>query len=280
MTATLDQKIWLEGIAGSGKTSAGVGRLLHLLQRGVPAESILIYVPQRSLAQPYLQALRQDTAYRGGQVAIHSIGSLSLQMVEAFWFLIAAEAGFKHPHDLPNFLSLELVQYFMTRAIEPLVDERDYFNSVRINRARLYSQIIDNMNKAAVVGFPITEIAPRLKAALGGGVEQGHIYDDAQTCALAFRDYCLSHNLLDFSLQLQVFCQQVWDLPPAQHHVISRFKHLIADNVEEDNPASHRLLADLLQHCQSALVIYDSDAGFRRFLGADAANARQPARSL
>ena len=40
----------------------------------------------------------------------------------------------------------------MTRAIEPLVDERDYFNSVRINRARLYSQIIDNMNKAAVVG--------------------------------------------------------------------------------------------------------------------------------
>ncbi len=274
LATALDQKIWLEGIAGSGKTSAGVGRLLHLLRRGVPAESILIYVPQRSLAQPYLQALRQDTAYRGGQVAIHSIGSLSLQMVEAFWFLIAAEAGFKHPHDLPNFLSLELVQYFMTRAIEPLVDERDYFNSVRINRARLYSQIIDNMNKAAVVGFPITEIAPRLKAALGGGVEQGHIYDDAQTCALAFREYCLSHNLLDFSLQLQIFCQRVWDLPPAQHHVISRFKHLIADNVEEDNPASHRLLADLLQHCHSALVIYDSDAGFRRFLGADAANAR------
>ena len=275
VTTGLDERIWLEGIAGSGKTSAGVGRLQYLLESGIPAESILVYVPQRALAQPYVRALREDRDYRGGQVAIHSIGSLSLQMVEAFWFLIAETAGFQHPFDLPNFLSLELVQYFMTVAVEPLVEKRDYFNSVRIDRARLYSQIIDNMNKAAVVGFPIGEIAARLKGALSGGVEQGHIYDDAQTCALVFREYCLANNLLDFSLQLEVFTQYVWDLPQAREYIRGRFKHLIADNVEEDNPASQRLLADLLDSCESALVIYDRDAGFRRFLGADPFNARR-----
>ena len=273
--AAPDRKIWLEGIAGSGKTSAGVGRLLRLLEGGIPAESILIYVPQRSLAQPYVQALRQHSGYSGGQVGVQTIGSLSLQMVEAFWFLIAERAGFGHPQDLPNFLSLESVQYFMTKVIEPLVNQRDYFNSVRIDRARLYSQIVDNMNKAALVGFPIDEIAPRLKGALPGGVEQGHIYDDAQTCASAFRAYCLANNLLDFSLQLEVFLDQVWHLPQARAQVRMRYRHLIADNVEEDNPASHRILADLLRSCQSALVIYDSDAGFRRFLGADPENARR-----
>lgn len=262
-------------MAGSGKTSVGVGRLLGLLGRGIAAESILIYVPQRSLAQPYLQALREYSGYSGGQVAVQTIGSLSLQMVEAFWFLVAGQAGFRHPQDLPNFLSLESVQYFMTKVIEPLVNRRDYFNSVRIDRARLYSQIVDNMNKAAVVGFPIDEIAPRLKAALPGGVEQGHIFDDAQTCALAFRQYCLANNLLDFSLQLEVFRDHVWHLPQAREHVWARYRHLIVDNVEEDNPASHRILADLLRRCQSALVIYDSDAGFRRFLGADPENARR-----
>ena len=261
-------------MAGSGKTSVGVGRMLGLLERGIAAESILIYVPQRSLAQPYLQALRGHSGYSGGQVVVHTIGSLSLQMVEAFWFLVAGQAGFGHPQDLPNFLSLESVQYFMTKVIEPLVNQRDYFNSVRIDRARLYSQIVDNMNKAAAVGFPIDEIAPRLKAALSGGVEQGHIFDDAQSCALAFRRYCLANNLLDFSLQLEVFRDQVWNLPQAREHVRARCRHLIADNVEEDNPASHRILADLLRRCQSALVIYDSDAGFRRFLGADPENAR------
>ena len=272
--ASLDEKIWLEGIAGSGKTSAGVLRILCLLEEGVPAESLLIFVPQRSLAEPYVQALRGHSFHRGGQVSIHTIGSLSLQMVETFWFLVAEDAGFNHPQDLPNFLSLELVQYFMTRAIEPLVNQRDYFNSVRIDRARLYSQIVDNMNKAALVGFPISEIGARLKSALGGGVEQAHIFDDAQTCALEFRQYCLSHNLLDFSLYMEIFRDQIMRLPQARAYLRGRFRHVIVDNVEEDNPASHQFLAHLLQDCESALIIYDRDAGFRRFLGADPQNAR------
>ena len=107
----------------------------------------------------------------------------------------------------------------MTRAIEPLVNQRDYFNSVRIDRARLYSQIVDNMNKAALVGFPISEIGARLKSALGGGVEQAHIFDDAQTCALEFRQYCLSHNLLDFSLYLEIFRDQIMRLPQARAYL-------------------------------------------------------------
>jgi len=249
--------------------------VLRLLSGGVPAESILIFVPQRSLANPYINALRDHTLYSGGQATVHTIGSLSLQMVEMFWFLIAERAGFAHPLDLPNFLSLELVQYFMTRAIEPLVNQRDYFNSVRIDRARLYSQIVDNMNKAALVGFPVSEIAARLKAALAGGVEQSHIFDDAQTCALAFRDYCLGRNLLDFSLTVEVFRDHVLSLPPAQAYLRSRFRHLVVDNAEEDNPASHRFLASLLEDCESALLIYDRDAGFRRFLGADPDHARR-----
>ena len=272
--APLNRKIWLEGLAGSGKTSVGARRVLRLLELGAPAESILIFLPQRSMAQPYITAMRGQTAHRGGQVSIQTIGSLSRHMVETFWFLIAGCAGFKHPKHLPNFLSLELAQYFMIRAIEPLVDERDYFNSVRIDRPRLYSQIVDNMNKAAVVGFPVSEIGARLKTALAGGVEQAHIFDDAQTCAIAFRRYCLDHNLLDFSLQLQVFRQHVWATPQARDYLRGRCKHLIVDGVEEDNPASHGFLGDLLESCESALIIYDRDAGFRRFLGADPVNAR------
>ncbi len=275
VAAALDRKVWLEGSAGCGKTSAGVARLEQLLAAGAPAESILIFVPQRSLAEPYLQSLRAARSYSGGQVSAYTIGGLARQMVETFWFLIAGEAGFAQPRELPNFLNLELVQYFMTLAVEPLVNERDYFNSVRIDRARLYSQIVDNMNKAALVGFPIGEIGGRLKSALGGGVEQAHIFDDAQTCALAYREYCLAHNLLDFSLYLEVFRQHVLALPAARAAVFGRYKHVIADNIEEDNPASHDFLMQLLQKCESALLIYDSDAGFRRFLGADPQSARR-----
>lgn len=268
-----NRKIWLEGIAGSGKTTAGVNRMLHLLDSGVSAESILVYVPQRTLAQPYFNALRKGKKRKGGQVTIYTIGSLALKMVDMFWLLVSKEAGFKQPNDLPNFLSLELVQYFMTRAIEPLVDEKDYFNSVRIDRARLYSQIVDNLNKSAVIGFPIEDIAERLKSALGGDIEQQYIYNDAQACALAFRQYCYEHNLLDFSLQVELLINHLWTKPQPREFLTDKYKHLIIDNIEEDNPASHRLIGDLLETCESSLIICDSDAGFRRFLGSDSINA-------
>ncbi len=268
-----NKKIWLEGIAGSGKTTAGVQRLLYLLDSGVSTDSILVYVPQKTLAQPYYTALRADTSRRGGQVTIHTIGSLALRTVEMFWLLVSKEAGFKKPDDLPNFLSLELVQYFMTRKIEPLVNKHDYFTSVRIDRARLYSQIVDNLNKSAIVGFPVEDISERLKSALGGDVEQQHIYDDAQICAEAFRQYCFDHNLLDFSLQVDVFLNHLWTKPQPRDYLTGRYKHLIVDNIEEDNPASHRILMDWVKECESAFIIYDSSAGFRRFLGADGDNA-------
>lgn len=40
----IEGKIFLEGPAGSSKTAAGVGRLLHLLDSDVPADSILVIV--------------------------------------------------------------------------------------------------------------------------------------------------------------------------------------------------------------------------------------------
>ena len=113
------------------------------------------------------------------------------------------------------------------------------------------------------------KLVARLKSALAGGVEQAHIFGDAQTCAIAFRRYCLAHNLLDFSLQLEVFRDHVWPTPQARGFLRGRYRHVIADNVEEDNPASQGLLLDLSETSESALIIYDRDAGFRRFLGAD-----------
>ncbi len=49
----VESKIFREGPADTGKTTAGVGRLLHLLDSRVRARSILALVPQHTLATPY-----------------------------------------------------------------------------------------------------------------------------------------------------------------------------------------------------------------------------------
>ncbi len=264
---------FLEGPAGAGKTTAGVAYLMHMLASGVPARSILVLVPQRVLATPYYDALRSPDAAAGAQVTIFTIGGLAQRMVDLFWPLVARDAGFSHPERPPVFLTLETAQYYMARLVRPLLDQ-GYFDSVVIDRNRIYSQILDNLNKAAVVGFPNTEIGARLKAALGSDQSRRRIYEEAQECADLFRAWCLAHNLLDFSLQLEVFRDHLWKGHGAaaslcRDYLLGTYTHLIVDNLEEDVPLTHDILKEWLPHCHSALLIYDWDAGYRRFLGAD-----------
>ncbi len=264
----LDSKLFVSGPAGAGKTTAGVERMRYLLAQGVPGETILMLTPQRTLQEPYLDLLYSPERSAGGEVTPATIGGLARRMVDLFWPIVAETAGFANPEQPPIFLTLETAQYYMAHLVRPLLDE-GYFESVTIDRNRLYSQIIDNLNKAAVIGFPHIEIGSRLDSAYFGDPAQRRVYADAQDCANRFRQYCLDHNLLDFSLQLDIFANDLWRQDIVKDYFIRNYRHLIYDNVEEDGPRGHDILRNWLPSFDSALLIYDEGAGFRYFLGAD-----------
>jgi len=263
-----DGSTFLQGPAGTGKTTLAVQRVLALLEGGAPAEAILILLPQRTLAAPYLKALRSPEVSPSGEVTVVTVDGLARRTIALFWPLIAARAGFAHPEQPPSFLTLETAQYYMSRILEPLRD-RGYFAGISIRPTRLVGQILDNLNKAAIVGFPFTEIAQRLKDSWGGESSRRSIYDQAQESAAIFREFCLAHNLLDFSLRIELFHKSLLPLPECRRYLFERYRHLIADNVEEDTPVAHDLVREWLKHCESALVLCDNDAGYRAFLGAD-----------
>jgi len=264
----LEGAVFLEGPAGAGKTTAGVGRLVRLLESGVPADSILVLVPQRSLAKPYQDALALPELNCCGVVELSTVNGLAQRMVDLFWPVAAGQAGFAQPNQPPVFLTMETAQYYLASLVRPLLDE-GFFDSVVIDRNRLYSQILDNLNKSALVGFYPGEIGERLCGAWLGETSQKRIYTEAQDCALRFREFCLEHNLLDFSLQLEVFWKHLWPLEICRGYLKQRYRHLIFDNLEEDTPLAHDLVREWLPDFESALLIFDHAAGYRLFLGAD-----------
>jgi hypothetical protein len=270
----INSKIFIEGPAGTGKTTAGVERMLHLMESGVSGDAIMVITPQRTLATPYVDGSNSFRSPSGGLVTCITLGGLAQRMVSLFWPLVAYQAGFIQPDSPPTFLTLETAQYYMAYLVRPLFQE-GYFDSVTIDRNRLYSQIIDNLNKSAVVRFPYTEIGERLKSAWTGEPGQLRVYDDTQVCCTRFRQFCLENNLLDFSLQMDVFANYIWPLDYCYDYLIRTYRHLIVDNIEEDTPVAHDILANWLTQCSSALMIYDRDAGYRRFLGADPDNGYQ-----
>ena len=268
--APLDTRLFVAGRAGTGKTTAGVERMRHLLAQGVPADSILMLTPQRTMQEPYLDLLYSPERGAGGEVTSATVGGLARRMCDLFWPLAAEAAGFKYPDQPPVFLTLETAQYYMAYLVRPLL-EQGFFQSLTIDRNRLYSQILDNLNKAAVVGFSHTKIGEMMDSAWFGDPVQRRIYQDAQECANIFRTYCLEHNLLDFSLQLEIFSNILWNEGHVQDYLKRTYRHLIYDNVEEDAPRAHDIIGEWLADFDSALLLYDTDAGYRYFLGGDAA---------
>ena len=266
--APTNSKLFLTGPAGTGKSTTGVERLKYLLTRGVPGDSVLVLTPQRTLQEPFIEIMHSPETRAGGEVTPATVGGLARRICDLFWPLAAESAGFANPDQPPVFLTLETAQYYLAHIVRPLIDQ-GYFESVTIDRNRLYSQILDNLNKSASVGFPYTEIGSRLDSAWYGDPAQRRVYVDAQDCARRFREFCLAHNLLDFSLQLEIFLTRLWPDPIVRKFLTRNYRHLIYDNVEEDMPRAHDLIREWLPKFDSALLIFDEGAGYRRFLGAD-----------
>ncbi len=265
--ASLEGSLFVRGPAGSGKTTAAVARALRLLTSGVPAETLFILTPQRTLQKPYREAILQ-AGLAGGQVTFSTLGGLARRACDLFWPIIADRAGFHHPDRPPVFLTLETAQYYMARIVRLKLEE-GWFQSVTIDRNRLYAQILDNLNKAAVIGLDHRQIGERLASAWAGDPAQRRIYADAQSCANLFRQYCLEHNLLDFSLQVELFFNFLWPDPQVRAYLTLSYRHLIYDNVEEDVPRAHDLFKEWLPDFESALLIYDEGGGHQQFLGSD-----------
>jgi hypothetical protein len=270
-STTIHNSICLTGPAGCGKTSAGVARMVELSQRG--EGGILIYVPQRSAAAQYYEAIE---SLSGVLPEVVTLGGLAKRMVELFWPLVVEKGGFGEQVGEPVFLTLETAQYYLAQIVEPMRAE-GLFSGVTIHRNRLYTQILDNLNKAALNGYGMSMLAHRLHLAAGGS-SAGPIqmYDDAILAAQRFRALCLKNGLLDFSLQLSLFLEHLW-VPdsPARRFLIERYRHIIVDNLEETTPVEHDLLRSWLPEFETSMLIYDEDGGFRVFLGADPDSARE-----
>ena len=93
--APLDAKIFVRCLAGTGKTTAGVERLRVLLGQKVPADSILMLTPQRTLQDPYWEFLTAQERIAGGEVTTVTIGGLARRMCDLFWPMAAESADRK-----------------------------------------------------------------------------------------------------------------------------------------------------------------------------------------
>ncbi len=156
--------------------------------------------------------------------------------------------------------------------------EQGEFDAVRVQPGRVVSQVLDNLNKAALHGFTIDQAYARLELAVPPGEQRTariRALQAARRISHQFRALCLERSLVDFSLWIHLFNRHVLAHPWSRTHLFRSHRHLVMDNAEEDTYAAHELVRQWMPYLDSALVIVDEDAGYRVFLGAAPDHARR-----
>ena len=277
-TVLQSNTLFLSGPFGAGKTTAAIERIQWLLRHErVRGDQILVLVPQRSLGQPYQEALRRPEVAAGALVQVTTVASLARSSVALYWPLVARSVGFADPGREPTFLNLETTQYHMDGLVEKATQQAE-FDAVRLQRGRIVSQVLDNLNKAALHGFTIDEAYARLENTVPSGelmTARLNVLRTARRISQAFRQMCLQESLVDYSLQMQIFLQEILENEWCRTHLFRTFRHLIFDNAEEETFAAQELVRRWLPHLDSALILVDEDGGYRAFLGADPHNAER-----
>lgn len=279
LDAPSQSKVFVSAPSGAGKTTASVQRLAKLSTAlNLFPGSILVLTPQRTMAEAYRSLSQAKNQTHTMRIELATMNGLVRRLVELFWPLVADKVPFKNPYQTPSFLTAETSQYYLGKLVNPMLD-RGCFASIRLTPNRLFSQFIDNLNKSAVVGFPHTHISERLKSAWIGPESQLKVYDEAQLAINLYRDFCHEHNLLDFSLQVEIFKKLLWPNQVLRKYLSAQYPYLVYDNPEEDPPYVHDIIQEWLPDLQGAIILHDTNGGFQQFLGADSISARNLANS-
>ncbi|HJP32744.1 MAG: hypothetical protein QF689_13145 [Candidatus Latescibacteria bacterium] len=258
---------WVDLPQGPGATDLAVARLQSLLEQGVRGDRILVLLPQRDRRSLY-ESPAADRPRAGTRPQVHTYYSLTTRLVRLFWPVAAGDAGFHRPRQAPVQLTYETAQYVMGQVAEPLL-RQGYFEGLTLRPQRILSQLLDNLNKAAVNGYDVAHVADRLRAAWTGDGDRLVYFEQAQTCVERFRAHCLQHNLLDVSLALEVFRTQLEPRAVVAAYLDEHFRHLLVEGVEETVPVAQDFVGRRLEAADSAFLVSRRNGGFRVFLGVD-----------
>nr|MBN1229977.1 hypothetical protein [Anaerolineae bacterium] len=259
----------VEGPFGAGKTTFAIETLFVWLEAGIAPEKILVIVPQRTLAQRYLLALRDTSRGTSDMVDVRTLGGLAKDISSIYWPLIAREMGFADLAQNPRFLTIETSQYIMASFVEAAF-QKGKFEAVSVSPHQIARQVLDNLGKAALMGIDYRKVPDLLAQAWGAGRPRRRIlaYQAAGEVAHAFRQYCLEYRLLDYSLQVELF-HRLLEKSAFREQYFSNRTHLIVEHLEEEAAFTHNLLRQWIPYLEGVLLVYEWWAGYRVFLGAD-----------
>lgn len=264
------QKIYLTGIAGTGKTTVLTERFRTLLDSGVSSDSILVILGDSAHRERFQQIADQSQQQALHNLTITTFFGFAREAVTFNWPNVGARAGFHNRLRPPLPLTYDMAQTMMWQIVGPMLKD-GYFSDLRLRPQQIVSQLLDNMVRAAFNGLTVEDAIEKQLVSWGTDPEHRRQLKDAENAALQFRSRCFANSLVDTALIIDIFNRFIVHDPKLYSAQVGRYSHLLVDNAEEQTPVGIEFVRKLLapgSRIQTAVIAQDDGGGYKRFLSA------------
>lgn len=269
----LHRRVRLAGPTGSGLTARLVAHHRGLIDSGVRPESIL------ALDSPDDLERWRRTAPGQSAIAALSFEAWVRRELEAFWPVIEASGGL--PPAGPavgqgrpvGFASAPVARYRMARETAALREAGTWDGRLRARPSAQVAQLLATLAFSIDHMVPFEEAAERLAAAWVGSEGVRRCRREVAEALKLYRDWSLTHRVLDAALQRDVYFRCLWPDPVYRQALADRARHLLVDAWSVTTPLAQRVLGPLLEAAETAVVATADDQIFAEAEGADPAGA-------
>ena len=282
--------LWIEGTTRTGKTTQLVREFCHWVEhkrQGIIPFSIASV--RQNLASSVLVLSANDDNRRQlvdhlssavrGRYPVHCKTPLGFMRdeVELFWPLLFEKLSLKA--QFPLLLRPETEQTLATQLWRSRWD--DYPGTLtEQSEFRFVRQTLDLLQLAGAGGVMVEDIPYILEQGLE---EEGQFLDEVKNSAIAltplpqlrgdlileWQQWCLQRGLLTYGLIYTLYWRYLLPNPQYQHHLISRYQGIFADDVDDYPAIAKDLFQFLLEHNAFGVFTYNPDGQIRLGLNAD-----------
>lgn len=254
----------LEAGPGTGKTQTLVGRVEHLLRRGIDPETILILTFSNKAAGELAERVAAKNPEAAAKIWSGTFHSFGLDIIRRFHDRLGLPAD-------PRLLD-------RAEAVELLLKEYPKFDLVHFKNlwdpSDALGRILSAISRASDEAADAAAYRARAEAmrATGEASEATERCLEVATVFEAFEKLKLANGCVDFGDLVAMPVKLCESHEDVRSHLASRYQHILVDEFQDVNRSSVRLIKAIAGDGRNLWAVGDNKQSIYRFRGASAYN--------
>lgn len=261
------QCILVKGNSASGKTTLAISKYRHMIEnKNIKSTNILCLFMNKYQNITWTKDMSFNTT---SEIRKSSYYGFIRKELSLYWPYVVEKCDEIKINLLkPEFASFDATNYAMKALVEHFRTSKGYFSDITSTSSKIASDLISNINNAALSLVPFNEIGTRLYNSLEvKDFLVKETYNQLDKVTQYYISKLLCNGVVDYGLCFYLYNNYL--LRDGRYCGINNIKYLIVDDIDEASPAELELIFKVINNVDKAYLFYNPKGGFCSYYGAN-----------